>query len=81
VLGYNNKKYKVNMKKKREKLWVNKAESFDAAKEYDDDYYLSMSEKERLETVQFLREEYFKIKKGSDDENRKRLRRVIRIIK
>ena len=62
-------------------MWVNKAESFDAAKEYDNDYYLSMSEKERLETVQFLREEYFKIKKGSDDENRKRLRRVIRIIK
>jgi len=69
------------MKKKRKKLCVNKAKSFDAAKEYDDDYYLSMTEKERLETFQFLREEYFKIKKGSDDENRKRLRRVIRIIK
>ena len=61
------------MKKKRKKLWVNKATSFDAAQEYDDDYYLCMSEKERLETVQFLREEYFKIKKGSHDEDRKRL--------
>lgn len=71
----------MNIKKKREKLWVNKATSFEAAQEYDDDYYLSMSEKERLETVQFLRDEYSKIKKGSNDEGRKRLRRIIRIIK
>ena len=62
------------------KIWVNKVDSFDAAQEYDDDYYLSMSSKKRLETVQFLREIYFKMKKGLDNEDRKRLRRVIKII-
>jgi len=62
------------------KIWVNKVDSFDAAQEFDDDYYLSMSSKERLETVQFLREIYFKMKKGFDNEDRKRLRRVIKII-
>lgn len=62
------------------KIWVNKVASFDAAQEFDDDYYLSMSSKERLETVQFLREIYFKMKKGLDNEDRKRLRRVIKII-
>jgi len=62
------------------KIWVNKVDSFDAAQEFDDDYYLSMSSKERLETVQFLREIYFKMKKGLDNEDRKRLRRVIKII-
>lgn len=62
------------------KIWVNKVDSFDAAQEFDDDYYLSMSSKERLETVQFLREIYFKMKKGLDNDDRKRLRRVIKII-
>ena len=62
------------------KIWVNKVDSFDAAQEFDDDYYLSMNSKERLETVQFLREIYFKMKKGLDNEDRKRLRRVIKII-
>jgi hypothetical protein len=61
-------------------IWVNKSDSFDAANEFDDDYYLSMSREERLETLQFLREIYFKIKKGSEDESRKGLRRVIKII-
>jgi len=61
-------------------IWVNKSDSFDAANEFDDDYYLSMSREERLETLQFLREIYFKIKKGSEDEGRKGLRRVIKII-
>ena len=61
-------------------IWVNKSDSFDAANEFDDDYYLSMSREERLETLQFLREIYLKIKKGSEDESRKGLRRVIKII-
>ncbi len=51
------------------KIWVNKVDSFDAAQEFDDDYYLSMSSKERLETVQFLREIFFKMKKGLDNED------------
>lgn len=62
------------------KIWVNKANSFKAAERFDNDYYLKMTSSERLETVQFLREEYFKIKKGLRNEDRKRLRRVFRII-
>ena len=62
------------------KIWVNKANSFKAAERFDNDYYLKMTSSERLETVQFLREEYFKIKKGLRNEDRKRLQRVFRII-
>lgn len=61
------------------KIWVNKAKSFKDAEEFDIKYYLRMSKKERLETMQFLREIYYKIK-GLKNEGRKRLRRVIRII-
>lgn len=60
-------------------IWVNKVESFDEAQEFDDDYYLSMSSKERLETMQLLREMHFKMKKGLENEGRKRLRRIIKI--
>jgi len=45
-------------------IWVSKSDSFNAANEFDDDYYLSMSREERLETLQFLREIYFKVKKA-----------------
>jgi len=62
------------------RIWVNKAQSFKAAKEFDRDYYLKMNASERLETMQLLREWYFKIKKGLKNENRKRLRRVVKII-
>jgi hypothetical protein len=62
------------------KIWVNKSDSFEAAQDFDFDYYLSMSSKERLETVQFLRESYLKAKKGSKHEGRKRLRRIIKVI-
>jgi len=61
------------------KIWVNKAKSFKEAEEFDRKYYLAMSRIERLETMQFLREIYYKIK-GSKGEGRKRLRRVIRVI-
>lgn len=63
------------------KIWFHKSSSFAEAQEFDDKYYLSMSNEERLEIVQFLRERYFKIKKESDNEGRKRLRRVIKVIK
>ena len=63
------------------KIWVKKSGSFKAAQEFDDLYYLSMSGEERLETVQLLREIYFKVNKGSKDAGRKRLRRVIQVIK
>jgi len=59
------------------KIWINKANSFKSAERFDQDYYLNMSENERLETMQYLREIFYKIKKN---ENRKRLRRTIKII-
>ncbi len=62
------------------KVWANKAKSFEVAERFDKDYYLRMSRKERLETVQMLREMWFNLDK-SNNENRKRLRRAVRIIK
>jgi hypothetical protein len=65
----------------RRKVWVHVADSYEDAQEFDDAYYLSMTSEERLEAVQILRERYLKMKKGSSDEGRKRLRRVLRVIK
>jgi hypothetical protein len=65
----------------RKKVWAHVADSYEAAQEFDDAYYLSMSSEERVETVQILRERYLKMKKGSSHEGRKRLRRVLRVIK
>ncbi|MFH1564085.1 MAG: hypothetical protein ABIF11_11830 [Nitrospirota bacterium] len=62
-----------------EKIWVNKADSFKEAEEFDRNYYLKMTGRERLETVQFLRESYYKLI-GTKNEDRKRLRRVINVI-
>jgi len=62
------------------KIWINKSDSHEAAQEFDFEYYLSMSSSERLETVQFLREEFYKVKKGSKHESRERLRRDIKVI-
>ena len=63
------------------KIWINKAGSFNEAQNFDTDYYLSLSASERLETVQILREEYFKSKGLKFRDDRKRLRRFFRIIK
>jgi len=62
------------------KIWVNKTKSFKAAEKYDRNYYLKMSGGKRLETVQMLREMWFNLDK-SNNENGKRLRRTVRIIK
>lgn len=62
------------------KIWVNKAGNFAEAARFDKNYYLKMSAEQRLETVQMLREMWFKINK-TNYENGKRLRRVVRIIK
>ena len=61
------------------KIWVNKANSFKEAEAFDSAYYMKMSKAERISTMQFLREEYRKIK-APRNENRKRLRRVIKIV-
>lgn len=54
----------------RDYIWIHKSKSFDEARQFDDSYYLSMSAKERIETVQFLREEYFRLSKESNHEGR-----------
>ena len=62
------------------KIWVRKAKSFSEAQEQDLDYYLNMSTQERLETVQFLREQYPKFARVKLNESGKRLRRTVRIV-
>jgi hypothetical protein len=63
----------------RNKIWVNKANSFRSGERFDEEYYLSMSRSERLEIVQYLREMVFKIKKEGKGESRKRLRRSFEV--
>ena len=65
----------MNMKK----IWINKANSFREAAEFDSAYYAKMSRSERIGTMQFLREVYHKLR-ASKIENGKGLRRVIKII-
>ena len=67
--------------KKMEKIWVNKATSFADAEKFDEDYYFNLTSLERLEIMQFLRESYYKIKKDLNNESRKGLRRVVKVIK
>jgi hypothetical protein len=45
----------------KKKIWVHKTNSFAEAQEFEDLYYLSLTPTKRLETVQFLREEYKKL--------------------
>ena len=63
------------------KIWVNRAKSFEEAQDFDNAYYLRLSSAERVESVQFLREEFFKSYGLKLSEDGKRLRRVFRIIK
>jgi len=63
------------------KVWINKANSFVEAETFDDEYYKNLSSAERIEIVQFLREQHFKLNGLNFNENRKRLRRVSRVIK
>ena len=67
--------YNMTMKK----IWINKANSFKEAAEFDSDYYMKMPKAERINTMQLLREIYRKLK-APRNENGKRLRRVIKVI-
>jgi hypothetical protein len=64
-----------------ERIWVNKAGSFEAANEFEAQYYKGLSREVRVETVQLLREAHFKSTGLKFRENRKRLRRVLSVIK
>jgi hypothetical protein len=59
------------------KIWVHKARSFQDAERFERRYYLAMSAKERVETVDWLRQVARKLRKGN---GRTRLRRVITIV-
>lgn len=60
---------------------MNKAASFDDARRFEKEYYKKFSASQRLETVQVLREAFFRSSGISFRGNRKRLRRVFKIIK
>ena len=62
------------------KMWLYKANSFKKARDFEKKYYSNMSSSERMDMVQFLREQYFKLKGRLKDESRKGLRRSIRVI-
>ena len=63
------------------KIWINFAKSFEDAEDFDLKYYLSMTKKERVGTVQFLRETYWKMKQGKKYGNHsRRLRKTIKFI-
>ena len=61
-------------------IWLNKANSFKEAQKFDVAYYQRLSSKERIETIQVLREAHFKSKGLYPVEDGKRLRRVFKII-
>ena len=64
----------------RKKIWVHIANSFKEAEAFDHSYYRKMTGKDRIETMQFLRETYDKMRKGQNNACTKRLRRVVKII-
>ena len=61
------------------KVWIKKANSFKEADKFNVEYNASMLPGDRIEAMQLLREICFKIK-SKKNENRKRLRRVIKVI-
>ncbi len=67
--------YNMSMKK----IWMHRANSFKEAADFESDYYMNMTGAERLNTMQFLRETYLKLKARGHG-NGKGLRRVIKII-
>ena len=62
-------------------VWVRKSRSFDEAKRFEDTYYAQMGSRKRVETVQFLREIFFKLRRRQPGASREGLRRSLRILK
>lgn len=64
------------------RIWVRRATSFEEAAAFDREYYAAMTPEERLDTMQRLREAYFKLNKEyAADDGAARLRRHVEIIK
>ncbi len=62
------------------KIWMKKLNLMSNEDNDDIEYYLDMSREERLEIVQFLREQYLKINGMNPYESGKGLQRTIRIV-
>ncbi len=65
----------------KQNVWVNKAESFADAERFDSEYYENQTAERRLDTMQFLRDQYCKRNKKAGDAQRKGLRRFIKVTK
>ena len=63
-----------------QRIWMKKAKSFSEAQDQNLDYYLKMSAQERLEIVQYLREQYTRFFKGNENESGEGLRRTVRVV-
>ena len=63
------------------KMWIKVFRSFGQAEEFDRRYYRSMSPEQRLDTVQLLRESYYKFNKKGLNAYRKGLRGFIKVVK
>jgi hypothetical protein len=64
----------------KQKIWVKKSRTFSEAQDQDLQYYMNMTPQERIETVQLLREQYFKFNGNVPDESGKGLRRTVRVV-
>lgn len=62
------------------RIWVNKAKSYAEAGRFDLEYYLSLLPEERLDEMQRLRDDYWKLCVERENASRKRLRRSVRIV-
>ncbi len=63
-------------------VWVRRAISFEEAAAFDRAYYAAMTPEERLDTMQRLREAYFKLNKEYvANDGAARLRRHVKVIK
>ena len=65
----------------KKKIWINKPDTFSVAEKFDHEYYRTLTASQRLDEMQFLREQYFKMDKEAEDAHRKGLRRTIKVIK
>ncbi len=50
-----------------EQIWIRRAKDFEEAAAFDREYYAAMTPEERLDTMQRLREAYFKFNKDTTD--------------
>ncbi len=62
------------------KIWINRAKNFKEAERFDAAYYIKMTPEERLDIMEMLRNEYWKLK-GKPNECKKRICKVVEVFK